>query len=325
MKRLVLIKQSSAIQLGHLYEHIFCAQLTAFLHERRLFPHLDYSLTGKMYYGGVLFVDIEFYTNKAMRVYDEIASLPIRLNDEILSTAIRQMIAEKETLFLSTGYEAIKQALELLHAETWQNIDEVKQLDTKNIRKKRGSFYLADSTARPARKLTIGVFLDAAFATSHRAQIPLFRQFAWLITASLQEVLANTYGYYSLDDAYSDTKDVIGITNRFNVAYADDQNVDISDILTTSLEVIHTLRDYDAFDRLAQELHETSYRDRPASAPNLEKNYEDIHIFIGSKGWQEIAGKENYALLLEHMSIEVRFGRSKVSEAITKKKAKQQK
>jgi hypothetical protein len=318
MKRLILIKQSPAIQLGHLYEHIFSAHVDTFLYDHHLFSQLDYSLTGKMYYGGIVYIDIELYTDVAVALADAIPTLAIDLSERTISIAASQILAEKEEPLGGTGYDNVKRALEDLHKEPWQNIDEVELVDTKKIRKKTGSFYIAEGKMLPARKLTTSIFLDGQFAASHRELLPLFRQFALLITSSLQGVLADTYGYFSHDDAYKDRGTVVGVMNTFKVANGNDLEVDLSDTLTTCLEVVSDLQQYKAFGRYMDELREISHYNYPDSAPNIEKSYEDTLIFIGPKGWQKIATRENYELLIKHMSIEVKFGRNKVSHALVK-------
>lgn len=317
MKRLILIKQSPAIQLGHLYEHIFAAQLYIFLYEHHLFSFLDYHLEGKTYYGGIVYIDIELYTDAAIALSDEILALPITINEETITVAATQILAEKEEPLASTGYEAVKRGLEDLHAQPWQNIDDVEIIDTKDIRKKTGPFYISEGKARPARKLTTSVLLNPEFAKSHRELFPLFRQFSWLITASLCGVLADTYGYYSLDDAHKNTRDTIGFINIFKVGNASDIAVDVKETLDTCLEVVHDLQHYDAFKRFMDDLRDVSHYDRSDVAPNIERNYEDTLIFIGPKGWKKTATDENYKLLLKHMSIEVKFGREKKRESIS--------
>ncbi|HET6746918.1 MAG TPA: hypothetical protein VFH06_02305 [Candidatus Saccharimonadales bacterium] len=315
MKRLILIKQSSAIQLGHLYEHIFCAHIDTFLYEHHLFSHLDYSLTGKTYYGGIVAIDIELYTDAAIKLSNRLSSLAIELNEEIISIAATQILAEKEEPVGGTGYDNVKQALEELHKQPWQNIDEVECIDTKSIRKKTGPFYIAEGKPLPARKLTASILLDDKLAASHRELLPLFRQFAWLMTSSFQGVLADTYGYFSHEDVYKD-RSPVGVINTFKVANDNASEVDLSDILATCLEVVRDLQQYGAFTRYMDELCKASYYNHSGLAPNLEKNYEDTFIFIGPKGWRKIATDENYRLLLKHMSIEVKFGRDKISQPL---------
>jgi hypothetical protein len=316
MKRLILIKQSPTIQLGHLYEHVFSAHVDTFLYEHHLFPRLDYSLTGKMYHGGIVYIDIDLYTDAAIVLSDSLPTLAIELSEETISIAATQILAEKEEPIGGTGYDSVKQALEDIHKQPWQNIDEVELVDTKSIRKKTGSFYIAEGKPLPARKLTVGIFLDGQFAVSHRELLPLFRQFAWLISTSFQGVLADTYGYFNYDDVYKDQGAAIGVLNVFKVANANSSDVDLPKIVATCLEIIGDLQRYGAFKRYMGELSKTSYYNHSSLAPNLEKNYEDTLIFIGARGWQKIATNENYELLLKYMLIEVKFGRDKVSRSL---------
>lgn len=316
MKRLILIKQSPAIQLGHLYEHIFCAHVDTFFYERHLFAYLDYSLKGKMYYGGVIYIDVELYTNAAIALSNQLPTLAVELNEETVSIATAQILAEKEEPIGGKGYNNVKRALEDLHRQPWQNIDDVVLVDTKSIRKKAGPFYIAEGKPLPASKLTAAIFLDGQFVASHRELLPLFRQLAWLIISSLQGVLADTYGYFSQDDVYKNRDKSIEVRNSFKVAKANDSEINLSDTLATCLEVVRDMQQYNAFERFMEELRKISYFNHPTVAPNLERNYEDTLTFIGAKGWQKVATKENCELLLKNMFIEVRSGRNKVSQRL---------
>ena len=316
MKQLILIKQSPFIDLAHLYEHLFCARIQEFFYDKHLFERLDYNLDGKMYHGGVIYIDLELYTSAAIELADQIKPLELTIDEETLFIAAAQLLAEKGEPIGSTGYDNVRSALEDLHDQPWQNIDDVELVDTKRVRKRTGPFYMAEGKPLPARKLTTGVFLDVEFAASNRELLPLFRQFACIITVNVQNMLGSTYGYYSFEDSYKNTKDRVGMTNVFKVANANDVKVDLPDTIETFLEVVQSLRQYNAFDRYMSELRAISHYDHPDLAPNPERNYEDTLMFIGSKGWEKIATQKNYELLLKHMSIEVKFGRDKISQPL---------
>ena len=108
MKRLALVKTSPEIQLGHLYEHIFCAHIHTLMRQHHLFPRLDYSVDGTTYYGGIVHVDVELYTNAAIALTDQIIPLDITLNETTIFTATKQLLAEKEEPFDSAGYDNVK-------------------------------------------------------------------------------------------------------------------------------------------------------------------------------------------------------------------------
>lgn len=312
MKRLTLIKQYSAVQVGHLYEHIFCMQLDNFFNERHLYPYIDYMLMGKTYYGGIIYINLELYSDSAIELADAVARLETSFSNASISVAIKQMVAEREVVYSSTGYDNVQRELQQIQEQSWQNIDTVGLVDAKDIHKKRGALYIDNYTQRVAKKLFVTISLDVKFARENRELIPLFRQLAWLIISSLQSVLPSSYGYYSFDDKYKNSKDALSLTNVFKVAYADDPNVDLDIVLHKCLEVVDGLRRHNAFKRFLQDLRDTSYYNRLNHAPNPERNYEDTHIFVGSQGWNRIARKHNGELLLDCMTIEVGLGRNKV-------------
>lgn len=318
MKRLILIKQSDSTHLAHLYEHIFCTHIEALFYDNHLFQCLDFSLIGRTYHGGVVYIDMELYTEAATTLAKQIPTLEIKLNKTTIPTAASQLLAEEEEPFSSTGYDNVKRALKGLHAQPWQNIDGFGQLDTKTIRRRAYPFYIAEGKSLPSRKLTTSILLDVDFARSHRNLLPLFRQLAWLIAMNLQSVLAEKYAYYNQSDSYKKTGVKIGLLNSFKVAHAHDIDVDLTENLKTCFEVLRNIQRHNGFNRYATELSKISYNNHPDLAPDVGKNHEDTLIFIGSKGWQHIATPENCELLIKHMSIELKFGRKKVSSPLFK-------
>lgn len=314
MKELTLVKQTENIQLGHLYEHIFCAHIDALFFKNHLFQQLDYSLNGTTYYGGVILVSLELYTEAAVSLAKQIPTLNIVFNEHSISTASSQLLAEKELPFNSSGYDPVKEALLTLHDRPWQNIDELSLLDTQTIRRKTHPYFLSKEKRLRARKLTSNIVLDSVFSNSNPELLPLFRQIAWLVTANLQHVLADTYGYFSLSDKFTNTKQKVCLVNAFNVANT--HNVDLKDNLESCLSLINNMKKFNAFNRLATELNNISYFNSPSLAPNIDKIYEDTLMIVGAEGWKKIATVENCERILKHITIELQFGREKASKPL---------
>lgn len=101
-----------------------------------------------MYYGGIICIDIELYTEAAITLSDNLPTLAIELNEETISIAATQILAEKEEPIGGTGYDNVRRALEDLHKQPWQNIDDIALIDTKKIRKKTDPFYIVEGKAR---------------------------------------------------------------------------------------------------------------------------------------------------------------------------------
>lgn len=307
MKQIVLIKQSNSIQLAHLYEHIFCTQVDALFYDNGLFPHLDYKLTGRAYQRGVVYISVQSYTEEAETLASRISTLETPLNQDAISTAASQLIAEKEYAFDGQGYDAVKQTLEELDVQPWQNLDTTDIIDTIKVRRKAQPFYIAEELPLAARKLTVDVSLNVDFAVAHRDLLPLFRQLTLLASMTLQNVLSDKYGYYSKSDDYEENKQTVGISNIFKVPNGAD--VDIEDNLATCQKVIGDLQHHDAFSRLTNELSEISLYYEPDCAPNPENTFVNTGIIIGAEGWKRTATVENCELLLKNMSIEIKYGR----------------
>lgn len=316
MKRLILVKQSPAIQLGHMYEHIYCMRIDELFHSHNLFPHLDFALYGKMYHGGILVIDIELYTANAVRLADKIKTLQIDLNQEIISRTLSMMLAEMEQPIETAGYDAVVKELEELHEQRWQTIDSLAIIDAKKIRRSAGPIYIVHGRAIPVSKIVTGVFLEREFAASNRELMPLFGQIARLIVSTWQGTVANSFGLYSYDDKFKSSKEQEGLTNTFHAPRVRGVEIDVDEVLEKCMTDIRELLKTRAIERLAEELNKMSYEEHSDSAPNYERNYEDTLVFMGTKGWQQIVTEENCAALLRHLSINVSFGRKKVVQPV---------
>jgi len=304
MKRLILIKQSRSIDLAHLYEHVFCRHVDELFSNNDLFPYLDYSLVGKTYYGGIIYIDLELYSNAAILLAANISSLDIKTDEAIISVAVDQLMAEKDSIFHSQGYEKVKEALRELHDVSWQDIDTVNLIDVKIFRRVKQPFYLSHVTNKKASNFTLGIILDSDFASSYSELLPLFRQVAWFITVVLQEKLSSSCGYYSFTDEFIRNKRITGQYNTFKVAYITEVNINQN--LEVCKKAIHKLFEHNAFSRFMSDLRNVSYYTDSYIAPNLEKNYEDTLMVIGSLGWQSIATDKNCDSILKHMTISLK-------------------
>lgn len=314
MKQLILVKQSNSIQLAHLYEHLFCASVDTWFYRQHMFQHLDYFLVGRTYYNGIVYIDLTLHTDSATRAANQVSALDIRLDNEAIGIAASQLIAEKEEPFSGKGIDAVRQALEELHHRPWQPLDDVGVIDPISVRRKPGVLYIAEGKSLPARKLTTSIKLDAAFAVDHRELLPLFRQFAWLVTENLQTVLADEFGFFSFDDTFKSTKKRIELTNIFKVPNGDDAALD--DVVRSCKTLVQDLRRYNAFMRLTHDLTRYTHFHQSYLLPHPENNLVDTGILIGTKGWKQTATEANCSLLLKHMSIEVRYGRERVTRSL---------
>lgn len=306
MKQIILIKQSNSIQLAHLYEHIFCAQIDALFYDNGLFPHLDYKLRGRAFQRGIVYIDVQLYTNEAEALASRISTLEVLFNKDTISTAASQLIAEKEHAVDGQGYDAVRRTLE--EAQPWQNLDSIDTVDTKGMRRKAQPLYIVEETSLPARKLTVNVSLGVDFVAAHRDLLPLFRQLALLISTTLQNVIMAKYGYYSYSDDYQESDSTVRIANVFKVPHGGEVN--IKDTIATCKDVVDILHRRNSFGRLASELRQASLSGELNNLPSPECGFIDTGMIIGTEGWRRTATIKNCELILKNMSIEVKYARN---------------
>lgn len=306
MQHIVLIKQSPMVQLAHLYEHIFCDSLSNLFTENGLYVVSDYFLMGHTYYGGIIYISLELYTDDAIKLGRSVADLDIPITQEAIMTAASQIVAEKELPFGSDGYEKVEWLLTELQAQAWQNIDDITQIDTKSIRRSTKGFYVADGKGIKASKIMIDFTLDEITTKSRRDVIILFRQLGWFLSANLQATLPAYFGVFSDGDVFKLSREA-KCENTFKMAHG--SVIDVNEIAKTSNQIIDKILESKVLDRFIAYLRSVDYTHDYYFSPDIERTYEDTNIIIGSKGWRTLATKENGNFLRKHMVCRVRHNK----------------
>jgi len=315
MKQLILLKQSGVVQLAHLYEHIFCSQLDTFLRSHNLYQHLDYSIDGKSY-SGIVYIEIDLYTNQAKKHISHIATLDIGLNEDVVLVAVNQILAEKQVSLGGADYSTINKALSKLDKQPWQSLDDLNFIDKLDIQQTSHPFYIAEGEAKPSKEMRINLVLDKEITTSHRELLPLYQQLSHLIRSNLVSDLCDEHGYYSVEDSFKLSSKEAVASNFFRVGRA---SVNLEDICNTIVLLVDSMKREAVFNRFAAQLQEVNYLDWQNIAPNAQKIYVETGIFIGTAGWQRVATKENCELLLNHTMVEVKFETDAISKPLTAK------
>lgn len=315
---MILVKRHSSIQLAHLYEHLFCGRANNLFYENGLFPYLDYSIAGRTYHQGIIFIKVETYRSQADTLGQQIQALNIDTSKNNVTNAISQLLAEEEVLFGSLGYEAIKKELEELDKQVWQDLDEVGVIDLEDVQKTLGPLYIANGKALRARKLKVNIGIESGFIKNHRELTPFFRQISISVNANLRVGLTERFGYYSAESKYLNATAAIGMENIFHVANS--QPVSLESIIGMYFSELSYLKQCNAFERLLSDLKNISYTDRLNFAHSAESNFEDTHFFVGAKGWKDLASKKNCDDIMKHLLLSVSFGQKKIKVGIDNQK-----
>lgn len=306
MKQYIVLKPSLSIQLAHLYEHIICMQINKILRDKKMYLYSDYNLIGKTYHGGLIYIEYSQYIkNRHIDIKKIISKLEIDFKTVVIDIAIRQIIAEKESIVWANNYDNVITELNKLHKEPWVDIDNFGIINAKEIRRKSYPLFLAEGKNPKTKKLSISMLLNEKLGKDQQFLIPLFRQISYLVLTNLENLICDTYGGFGIDIVFKDSKSV-KLTDTIRLA---SQGLAINEnLVAITKDLISSLVNDGAVKRLVNNLSSMSYINSPDNTVNFEHNYEDTLFFIGSKGWKSIAKQNSINLLLNNSSLEFKLG-----------------
>lgn len=314
MKETILIKQCPAIQLAHLYEHLFCSEVDKLFYENGLFPYVDYSLSANTHQTGIIYIKLETYTDLAKEFSTNIENIKLSFSDEALSVAASQLIAENEFAYTGSGIDDIKKHLKSLDDIAWQDIDSITSINTKGIKRQSTPFYIDTRHPLPAKKLFLTMAVDERAHENIMQMLPLLRLVSFLISDTYEAILSDKYGLYSLDGEFKNSNKLTGYQSVFNVPNG--HLIDKKEVLETVIVIIEYISLNNGFGRFVEELKDISYKSSSKVSPNALHGLTDTGILMGSEGWKELSSMTNIDTILKSLTLTVRTGSDKVSQEL---------
>jgi len=310
MKSITLFKPTKHIQLGHLYEHIFCDRVVEYLFDKNVFASVDYVLDGKMYHGGIMVIEFAAYTKDAEILLGEIESLRLAINEEVMLNAWNQVESEKQELFGHTGFDHIIAGLKELDAIPWQTFETLNVIDVNDLRRQTKPFYISSNKMKPTKKLMIDFFVQDTFNHSKRELLPLANRVLAVIGMNLQYFLTREAGIYFDDESTHYDKKTLTYRLLFKT-YPDFEFSD-AQLHDSVAYILDKLRSGGAFQRLCNELKTIAPFTEYWMAPPIQWLYESTYQVVGQKGWRRLATEENVREVLYSIQVEARFGRRRI-------------
>lgn len=310
MKSLTLFKQTKHIQLGHMYEHIFCDRVVEYLFDKNVYASVDYTLDGKMYHGGVMVIEFAAYTKEAEAYINDLISLPLTINEGVMLNAWNQVESEKQWLFGHSGFDAILSGLKKLEAMPWQTFEELDVIDVNDLRRQAKPFYVATDKVKSTKPLVIDFFLDDATIRDKRALLPLANRLFGVIGTNLQFFLTRETGIFFDDESiHYDKKSMI-----YRLTFKTYPGFDFTDeyLRDSIVYVIKELHKGGAFSRLCRDLRSITPSTDYWSAPPIQWVYESTYQVVGLKGWKRLATEKNVRDLLYGIHVEAKFGKRRI-------------
>lgn len=300
-KNYYLVKQSKSIQLGHLYEHLICLELMKIFQSNNLYLHADYDLVAKMYHGGMIYFEVTCYTENHPNIQEMLSKIKIDY-EKFLESAISTIYAEDACgLELDTKEEIIT-LVDELHLQPWTSLDELGVVDANMFEdENNGIGFDKDGHVKLD---TLIISCNYNHIDEDTTIIPLARQLLRIASANINDAIAEKYGLFSVEDDFKKVKTGHKLINISRVGYL---QPDLEDCLDIAVKTFEAMKKAGAFNRYMEQLKHISYSKRPQDAPNFEKSYENTLVFLGSKGWKNIATKENMDKILCNFSIDIQY------------------
>lgn len=311
MKNLTILKQYQNFQTAHLYEHMFCAAVHNLFLQNALYAQLDYFIRGTAYRNsGVIMISIDAYTPEAKMLLGEVIDIQLDMSEELLLVAMKQLVAEQKIALRAAKTSRVIAALETIQQLSWTTLDSLTRIDSTS-RMTKWPIYQLDNHVE-TRPIYIDIHINKAFTSDNQQLLPLFIRFSQYIGSSTAESLSRLYGYYYEDDYYS--KDRLAV--RFILSTLNSQQVDLEAMMQKVCEHLLKLQDQKPVQRFVCDLQNISYENNALGAPNVESIIEELGIVIGAEGWRTIGTLENIQMLCDVMSIDLSYGRNKLSRRL---------
>lgn len=306
MKRIIVCKPTTDIQLGHTYEHMYAALLMQKFREAGLLAYLDYTLSGSTFHSGMIWVEIYLYTTEALAVEHMIYDLKVPLDQDALNEAFLEIMAEKFVDITCVDHPAFEREFKQLDAMEWLGGDD--DVYVKARRSSKNIITMPDRGRRNFLQLRQEISFDAR-AITHEMSVPLFIELARVILYTLHDCVCVDTCCYTYEDYWvGEAPSALKLINNYR--FDRRHEITPSDALASAAKAIRLLRAQASVTRLKEYFQNATLRGEGVS-PNVELVLEQTGIFIGTKAWAEAADDKLINDVIDAMSISFTIKRDK--------------
>lgn len=304
-KQLILLKTTSHPEAGHLYEHLFISQVRHYFAQRQLYAHLDYHIEGWTYGKGVIYLIISLYTPDAISHAKRLPSLdPLALDEKTLADHLYQITAENRHRTEASSHPELLDELARLSEAPWQSLDSLGILNLQDVHHESDLLVETKKSYKPSDLILDITATDEKTLSAHPELLALFHQLSWLLMHNYIAALCSQTGVYSAYDDFLDNGASATLSNTF---YCDEKNRSIDEYSAIIQETTDQIIKTTVLQRFIGQLHANSYERGDLSRPDDLQIYQDTGLFVGQRGWREIATAENINHLLEKTTIDLKL------------------
>lgn len=263
-------------------------QANEILGRQGFFKWVDYTLNGTTYeQGGVIAIDFKAYTSDAEVCFANIKAIHLDFEDSEVTKALMQLYAEEYYELKQTNRKSILKQLQNIDATQWQSLDELGVLNTKDIKRESAPLHLTNVEAKSPITTKVSLELNEKFANNNLLAKAVFAFVARAILLTASYNIAKNTGSYSHQMYFQ----LSGRRVVVDLLTADAFRTQAPDLNKAVEEIKNTVNAMDAsgaFERMTNELRNTSYYNAGATAPDYEQLLNDAGILVGSEGWKMV-------------------------------------
>ena len=310
MKRLTFIKTIDHIQLGHLYEHIYCANLSKFFRNNGLYAYIDYNIDAKTYYDGYIRLEVELYSTDAVTKKDVIQTLNIDFTQDEVIGGLLQIMAEKYADVKHFDEAYAISVLRRYHSAPWEIVDGVGIINVQIDKKSLKGLQLIDRNRRKFARLKHELTVSASYIdTDRETLLPLFVVLSRAIGNNLRDFIPNNSFCFSYEDDFIILDDIYRDINLYSIDKR--QATSLTDELEESKKMLHAMIKSGFVKKLSLYLKHSSTKSM--QSPDDEEISTKTGMIIGPKGWKDIGTEANILDVLRHMTLAFSLGKSEQS------------
>jgi hypothetical protein len=297
MQNITLIKHHPSVQLAHLYEHLFLMDANELLNSWGLFKWLEFTLNGTTYeQGGIVAIEFKTYNDLAKKCIPDLRNIKPSFSESRVNKALMQLHAEEYYQLKASKIEVIIKELKAMDDVKWESLDELNVINTRSIRRKQTPLHATRQADDQPITTVLSLEIDPRVVEADPLALALFTIAARMILLTANYKIVTETGSYSwhLHAQLSGKRVSVDV---LTAARFRKYKPDLEQTGKMVQDVFGGMHFSGAFDRLVNELHNTSYDQGSSKAPDYEQLLTDTGILIGSNGWKSVNKDTIYKVL----------------------------
>ena len=298
-----------APNIAHIYEHIFVNALDNFFMSKKLFRYLDYQIDARAYFNGLVYINIDLFSEEAMALETEIPKIKVDTSESEIDGALWQILAEFRSRLWSTEGQ-IEKHIQTLAKQPWVDIKDFDVTNIANLYSKttEEDIEFTKTAAKYFKTLKCEFVLNPKWARNNQDLIPLFAILTYVLSDSIAAMLAVDFYYFNTGSTY--TYNPKTYKEAVNLCSHIEQNPKLSDELEACKDCIDDLLAAGAIEKLVNQLQNVSCEPGTGS-PDEIKLYDSTGFFVGAQGWHRIATIKNALEILNNITLKITYGTEK--------------